>query len=145
MRLWTIHPRYLDGRGLVALWREALLAQKVLRGETQGYRHHPQLFRFQIQHRPVAAIASYLRAVHKEATRRNYHFDRQKIAPLRFHGKIVETTGQVRYEWRHLQRKLKQRSPQTFARLRNILPPEAHPLFRIVTGAVRDWERVIRD
>ncbi|MFZ2406304.1 MAG: pyrimidine dimer DNA glycosylase/endonuclease V [Methylobacter sp.] len=32
--------------GLLALWREALLAQKVLRGESRGYRHHPQLARF---------------------------------------------------------------------------------------------------
>jgi len=31
MRLWTIHPKYLDRQGLLALWREALLAQKVLR------------------------------------------------------------------------------------------------------------------
>ncbi len=145
MRLWTIHPRYLDARGLVALWREALLAQKVLRRQTSGYRHHPQLFRFQTQHRPVAAIANYLRAIHDEAARRNYHFDRQKIAPLRFHGKIVETDGQVQYEWRHLQRKLKRRSPQTFARFRNVSAPEVHPLFCIVTGTVRDWERVIKD
>ena len=145
MRLWTIHPRYLDVRGLVALWREALLAQKVLQGQTQGYRHHPQLFRFQTQHRPVAAIANYLRTIHDEATRRNYHFDRQKIAPLRFHEKITETTGQVQYEWQHLRRKLKQRSPQTFAQLQNVSTPEVHPLFRIVTGTVRDWERVIKD
>ena len=27
MRLWTLHPKYLDAAGLVALWREALLAQ----------------------------------------------------------------------------------------------------------------------
>ncbi len=43
MRLWTLHPKHLDARGLVALWREALLAQKVLRGATRGYKHHPQL------------------------------------------------------------------------------------------------------
>jgi len=30
MRLWSLHPRYLDAKGLVALWREGLLAQKVL-------------------------------------------------------------------------------------------------------------------
>ena len=29
MRLWTLHPKYLDGVGLVALWREALLARAV--------------------------------------------------------------------------------------------------------------------
>jgi hypothetical protein len=32
MRLWTLHPQYLDPRGLVALWRVALLAQQVLLG-----------------------------------------------------------------------------------------------------------------
>ena len=37
MRLWTIHPRYLDSRGLVALWRESLLARAVLRSQTRGY------------------------------------------------------------------------------------------------------------
>ncbi|HKX52383.1 MAG TPA: pyrimidine dimer DNA glycosylase/endonuclease V [Nitrosospira sp.] len=37
MRLWTLHPRYLDTKGLVAAWREALLAQKVLSGLTSGY------------------------------------------------------------------------------------------------------------
>ncbi len=46
MRLWSLHPSHLDSRGLVALWREALLAQKVLRGLTRGYKHHPQLARF---------------------------------------------------------------------------------------------------
>lgn len=46
MRLWSLHSRYLDSRGLVALWRESLRAQKVLMGDTIGYRHHPQLDRF---------------------------------------------------------------------------------------------------
>ncbi|WP_343214776.1 pyrimidine dimer DNA glycosylase/endonuclease V, partial [Dokdonella sp.] len=40
MRLWSLHPRYLDPQGLVALWREALLAKAVLRGETRGYTQH---------------------------------------------------------------------------------------------------------
>ena len=60
MRLWSLHPKYLDARGLVALWREALLAQAVLRGETRGYRHHPQLARFD----DVGAIAQYLSLIH---------------------------------------------------------------------------------
>src|SRR5690606_6899395 len=42
MRLWSLHPRYLDRQGLLALWREALLARAVLRGETRGYTLHPQ-------------------------------------------------------------------------------------------------------
>jgi len=142
MRLWTIHPKYLDVKGLVALWREALLAQKVLQGQTRGYRQHPQLARFQAQPKPVAAIASYLRAVHTEATRHGYHFDRRKIAPHRFRGKITETAGQLFYEWQHLQQKLKKRDPQTEERLRRSTLPQAHPLFRIVTGPVQSWERI---
>lgn len=43
MRLWSLHPSLLDRAALIAGWREALLAQKVLRGQTTGYRHHPQL------------------------------------------------------------------------------------------------------
>ena len=142
MRLWTIHPQQLDVKGLVALWREALLAQKVLQGQTRGYRHHPQLVRFQAQRNPAAAIASYLRGVHAEATRRGYQFDRRKIGAGRFRGKIVETTGQLWYEWRHLQRKLQHRDPAGAAQLRRRAGPQAHPLFQIVPGAVRSWERV---
>ena len=98
MRLWTIHPRHLDAKGLVALWREALLAQKVLQGRTRGYKHHPQLKRFLATPRPVAAVATYLVAVHQEALRRGYEFDESKIASLKFRGRIAETRGQLRYE-----------------------------------------------
>ncbi len=76
MRLWSIHPQYLDPQGLVALWREALLAQAVLRGETRGYRNHPQLERFKEHAAPLAAISHYLQAVYAEATRRGYRFNR---------------------------------------------------------------------
>jgi hypothetical protein len=57
MRLWSLHPCYLDRQGLLALWREALLAQKMLQGQTRGYRFHPQLERFRAQSDPSAAIA----------------------------------------------------------------------------------------
>ena len=67
MRLWSLHPKYLDPQGLVALWREALLAQAVLRGDTRGYKAHPQLDRFRAQASPEAAIAAYLLAVWEEA------------------------------------------------------------------------------
>jgi hypothetical protein len=140
MRLWTLHPKYLDTKGLVALWREALLAQKVLRGKTKGYRHHPQLIRFQAHAKPVTALAAFLKAVHEEATRRGYEFDGSKIA--RFTGVIVleETNGQLLYEWTHLRRKLKQRAPQVLASHKSVSSPEPHPIFHLVRGKVRDWE-----
>lgn len=142
MRLWTVHPRYLDARGLVALWREALLAQKVLRGRTQGYRAHPQLQRFREQPDPVASIARYLRAVRDEAQRRGYRFQGAKIARRTGARQITETTGQLRYEWAHLRRKLRQRAPEQLRRLAGLRQPEPHPLFRLESGPIRDWERL---
>ena len=142
MRLWTLHPRYLDPKGLVAGWREALLAQKVLRGATRGYRHHPQLARFQAQRDPRAAIAAFLWGLAREAERRGYHFDTTKISRRVQRGKISETAGQLHYEWSHLKKKLRARAP-AFARLcRGIARPDAHPLFRIVPGKVRSWEKI---
>ena len=88
MRLWTIHPRYLDAMGLVAAWREALLAQKVLAGETRGYRHHPQLARFQAERDPLAAIGAFLAGLAGEAKIRGYSFDATKIRKYQFSGKI---------------------------------------------------------
>jgi hypothetical protein len=140
MRLWTVHPKYLDAKGLVALWREALLAQKVLRGKTKGYRHHPQLVRFQAHAKPVLAVAAFLKAVHEEATRRGYAFDGSKIAECRETIVLEETEGQLRYEWEHLCRKLKLRAPQVLAAHKAIASPEPHPIFRLVRGEIREWE-----
>jgi hypothetical protein len=141
MRLWTLHPKYLDPKGLVAAWREALLAQKVLRGATRGYRHHPQLLRFQDASDPNAAIASFLHALAAEAGRRGYNFDATKIIGLRTARKIRETRGQLDYEWGHLKRKLKVRAPEIARQLRGVARPQPHPLFRIVAGKVRAWEK----
>ncbi|MBI2800728.1 MAG: DNA lyase [Gammaproteobacteria bacterium] len=142
MRLWTVHPRYLDQKGLVAAWREALLAQKVLAGATQGYRHHPQLLRFQAQSDPLATIGSFLVGLAEEAQRRGYRFDATKISRPELVDHIPETSGQLLYEWRHLKAKLDVRAPQMSRQFRDLALPEAHPLFLIVPGAVRDWEKI---
>ena len=140
MRLWTVHPRHLDGQGLVAAWREGLLAQKVLRGETRGYTRHPQLARFRVQPKPVEVIAAYLALLAQEAHRRGYVFDVTKISTPRFEGKLVETRGQLLFEWRHLKRKLRARSPRLYRECCALASPSPNPLFRIVPGPVRDWE-----
>jgi hypothetical protein len=142
MRLWTLHPQYLDAKGLVALWREALLAQAVLRGRTLGYRHHPQLVRFAAVPVPEAAMASYLVAIHEEAVSRGYRFGAEKIGPLRFGVQIDETKGQLLYEWHHLKRKLQARDPERYARHQSVDVPSAHPIFRIIEGGVRKWEHM---
>jgi hypothetical protein len=141
MRLWTVHPRYLDAKGLVAAWREGLLAQKVLAGGTRGYRHHPQLVRFRAQADPTAVIAAFLHGLAEEAERREYRFNTRKISGRRFAGRIPETNGQLLYEWSHLRAKLQIRAPDLFHQLRGVRRPQPHPLFRIVSGGVREWER----
>jgi hypothetical protein len=141
MRLWTLHPRYLDAKGLVALWREALLAKAVLRGETRGYRHHPQLVRFRDHASPRSAINAYLAAVQAEATARGYTFDRRRIGPTRPLARIVVTSGQLEYERQHLLRKLAVRDRAQHRRWRSTKVMQCHPLFRRVRGPVADWER----
>ena len=141
MRLWVLHPRHLDAKGLVALWREGLLAQAVLKGETRGYRSHPQLLRFREQSEPVAFIAEYLRAVHAESIERGYRFDAARIAPASTSGRITVPQGQIEFEWRHLLEKLKARSPQWHARQEQEPVPGIHPLFRVAPGGIAPWER----
>ena len=141
MRLWSLHPKYLDGPGLVALWREALLAQAVLRGRTRGYRHHPQLARFRDVASPCGGIAQYLRVVHAESLNRGYAFAPGKIPRARCLDLIAVRRGQLDYEWEHLLRKLKARDPGRARELQGIRRPEAHPLFRIVRGPLEEWER----
>jgi hypothetical protein len=142
MRLWSLHPKYLDSQGLVALWREALLARAVLRGETKGYRHHPQLQRFASHASPRSAINAYLRAIYEEAVERGYDFDRRKIGPSRSVARISVPRDQLLYEWRHLSRKLSERSPAVHKRWRGVSEPMNHPLFRVKPGPVAEWERV---
>jgi len=140
LRLWSLHPKYLDSRGLVALWREALLAQAVLKGETRGYRHHPQLDRFRSAASPTRSIAAYLRAVHTEAVRRGYRFDGRKIGRGGSVRRIAANRGQLDYEWKHLRAKLRARDPSWLAALHGPARITPHPLFRVVPGGVADWE-----
>jgi len=141
MRLWSLHPRYLDPKGLVALWREALLAQAVLAGRTRGYRQHPQLRRFAAAPAPQAAIASYLRQVQREAARRGYRFDAGRLDDAAGEaGPLVVTTGQLEYERQHLQRKLALRAPACLSALQDSRGIDPHPLFVVTAGGIADWE-----
>jgi hypothetical protein len=141
MRLWSIHPSYLDSIGLVALWREALLAKKVLSQKTKGYKHHPQLDRFKQQKNPVAAINAYLTAVYQESKRRGYLFDRRKIGQSGAQTSIKVTDGQLHFEIDHLKKKLWKRNRKKYFEIKNLRSPESHPLFRMIEGKVENWEK----
>jgi hypothetical protein len=141
MRIWSLHPEYLDARGLVALWREALLAQAVLKGKTKGYLHHPQLLRFRAHVSPLGSIGEYLRLVHEEAVTRGYRFAANKITRTRALEDLTVTRGQLEFEWHHLLEKLRIRDPKRLTRLAKLKRPRPHPLFRVVPGSVAEWER----
>lgn len=143
MRLWSLHPKYLDAKGLVALWREGLLAQKVLQGQTKGYIHHPQLIRFRNTNNALGAIAAYLRIVADEADKRGYAFNRNKISKKRYKGKITVTSGQLAYEFEHLKYKLEKRSPAWLSRLEAADHIAPNPVFKIVNGQVENWEVIL--
>jgi hypothetical protein len=144
MRLWSLHPQYLDPKGLVALWREGLLAQHVLLGKTKGYRNHPQLIRFKAASDPITTIATYLQFVVDEAESRSYRFDRTKIAKGKGCTAIRVTEKQIVYEFKHLLKKLEQRDLHRYIKLKRISRSriEPHPLFRVVPGEIEEWERI---
>lgn len=140
MRLWTLHPRHLDRQGLLALWREGLLARAVLRGETRGYRHHPQLERFRGHATPALAIDAYLAVVQEEATSRGYAFDRGKLGVIEPVPAMAASDGQLAFEWQHLRYKLALRSPAWFEQCRDE-QPACHPLFTVQPGPMAPWEK----
>ena len=140
MRLWSIHPEYLDAKGLVALWRESLLAQKVLLGKTRGYKNHPQLLRFRNIDNSLGAIASYLRGVEREARKRGYNFDASKIIDHKLKKKISVNKGQLEYEFLHLLSKLKARDPELYHKLKSLKSIKTHSIFITKKGGVEAWE-----
>ena len=141
MRLWTLHPKYLDSQGLVAVWREGLLAQKVLKGETKGYKNHPQLERFKTQTDQLKSIAYFLNEIWVESQRRNYQFDKTKFILNEYPKQIPTTTGQIQFEFNHLLQKLEKRSLQDYERIAGLKTIDPHPLFKVVEGEIESWEK----
>lgn len=144
MRLWSINPTYLDTKGLLAVWREGLLARKVLQGKTKGYKKHPQLLRFREQEKPVEAIDSYLSFIYNEAKVRGYKFDVNKIQKSENERIIPVTKGQIEFETMHLLEKLRKRDPVRYERSRHIdlKNIEPNPIFYIIDGEIETWEKI---
>ncbi|MFI5172285.1 MAG: pyrimidine dimer DNA glycosylase/endonuclease V [Chitinophagales bacterium] len=140
MRIWSIHPKYLDSKGLVALWRETLLAKHVLEGKTKGYIHHPQLNRFRSFHHPLNAINQYLNAVYHEASARDYNFNRKKFKSPGEKIILTVTEKQIEFEFGHLLRKLCERDKTLYKSLKNKKIIESHPIFKIIAGPIEPWE-----
>ncbi|MEO0102776.1 MAG: pyrimidine dimer DNA glycosylase/endonuclease V [candidate division WOR-3 bacterium] len=141
MRLWSLHPKYLDGQGLLAVWREGLLAKKVLEGKTKAYRNHPQLVRFKRAENPLLMINAYLYQIYQEAKRRGYNFNPEKLEIVVIKKIIPVPKGQVDFEFSHLLNKLKKRDRKKYQELRQVNRIAVNPIFRVEKGKVADWER----
>lgn len=142
MRLWSIHPMYLDVAGLTAFWREVLLARKVLVDETIGYKNHPQLIRFKQSSNPTSLIETYLFTIFEEASKRGYKFDSSKLDSNKINESIKTTVTkkQLEYEFEHLKYKLKQRNHLVYKQLITITNILSNPVFIIVDGEIESWE-----
>ncbi len=141
MRIWSIHPKHLDTKGLVALWRETLLAKNVLSGNTRGYVNHPQLIRFKESKDPLKAINYYLQMVWEEAQKRGYNFNSSKFTSEKDIERIPVTEGQLEYETAHLMNKLAKRDVTLYRKLEK-QTLALHPLFEVTEGPVESWEKV---
>ena len=142
MRLWSLHPKYLDVKGLLSAWREALLASAVLQNQTKGYRNHPQLNRFKESADPISAIALFLQEIHKESKQRSYNFDASKIPNIKSNIKLQVSKEQLLYEWNFLKAKLAKRDPHKLAEINSSDSPQANPLFEVIDGKIADWEKI---
>jgi len=142
VRVWSLHPRYLDWMGLGAQWREGLLAQAVIAGETRGWRKHPQLNRFKEHPEPDAAVGFYLLKVWEEAASRGYRYDISKIRQRPDSVTTIPITkGQLEYELKLLLDRTRVRTPRWYERIRVLNgDPIPHPIFHVVEGGVADWE-----
>ena len=141
MRIWSIHPKYLDSKGLIAVWRETLLAKKVLENKTKGYRNHPQLNRFKEGENSLNCINQYLAEVYQEAVRRNYSFNKKKFKKTLTASRLPVTRGQLDFEMNHLKAKLKKRDPKKWKEVQVITQIDPHPLFTVIPGNVEPWEK----
>lgn len=140
MRIWSLHPKYLDAKGLVALWREAVLAKHVLLGKTKGYTQHPQLLRFKAAVDPIECINQYLSEIYKEAKYRGYNFSKEKIDWSFKEQKLKVTNGQMSFERQHLLKKLAIRDAGKYEKIKQKKRLEPHPIFEIIEGEIEDWE-----
>jgi hypothetical protein len=143
MRLWSLNPKYLDRQGLLAVWREGLLAKNVLEGKTKGYKNHPQLDRFKNSKDAITDINNYLVGIYQEAEKRGYKFSLDKISDLKkISNHIKVNSDQIIYEFKHLLGKLKIRDIKRYNEYKDLKKIEIHNLFKEVKGKIEKWEKI---
>jgi hypothetical protein len=107
-----------------------------------GWKNHPQLDRFKYHPKPMEAVGFYLKELHIESQRRGYNYNYSKILyPNSQVETITITMGQIDYEFKILQDRLKKRTPLKYDENLGVTKPEAHPLFKVIPGLPEKWEK----
>ncbi|OQB09054.1 MAG: hypothetical protein BWY21_00959 [Parcubacteria group bacterium ADurb.Bin216] len=151
MRLWSIHPVYLDDIGLSRCYYEGIGGLKTM----LGMQRHPQLNRFKQSKDPVNNLKYYLIHVYTESVFREKdykHFELLEDLCLKSYKPdyIPVSNKQLEFEIRWLVGKMSTErcynSHQKIERLmydyqnKNI-SSLTHHLFNVVDGEIEDWER----
>lgn len=135
MRIWSIHPAYLDSKRLGAQWREGLLCRYVMNGLTKGYKNHPQFLRFRDKVKSDF-LDTYLYYIWLESKSRGFNYNINLLNDINENNNYCfpVTLSQVQYEIKHLYYKLciKRDVPSDI---------KIHPCFHIVDGPIEWWER----
>jgi hypothetical protein len=157
VRLWSIHPEYLDRMGLLGLWREALLAQQVLHGETENYKNHSHMQRFYALPKEDAMqyMSDYLFFVWQEGKLRGYKLNVNHIKDPRNGGSLsgsprklfTVSSGQLALEYQILCMRTRNRDHKHFLGLEDKYPshrmwvPKPNPVFTLIHGRKEEWEK----
>lgn len=154
MRLWTIHPKYLDGKRLTSQWKEGIQMMHIWKeiGENPepakrlGYVSHPQVRRLSNLLVADSGLISlllhqHLTAVHEESVQRSYSFNKKLIDDLapdcKNAPKVYVTMGQVAYEFALMATKNNEWSQKV------AIDPYmlCNPIFQVVSGSIESWEK----
>ena len=134
MNLWSFHPKYLDEKGLRAVWQDALFAQNVLSGRIKDHRkYYPQLMKFNNYFEPLAAIGAYLGFIYDDGVERGIIFQEHKIMHRSKRENIFQVDRErLEDEFEQYKRKMQTVSMLQTAKLRQVSKVEPHPIFEVV-------------
>ena len=149
MRIWTLHPRFLDRQGLLGQWREALQAKNALLDphHSSNVCHERQLRRFKAAKiQALSCMGVYLHAVADEMILRGY---KPNVSLIPYYvgtpSLIPVTQGQVNFEIAHLMAKLTERDPSRLlplSKIRVLMSNQLNPIFKEVGGDIESWEKI---
>lgn len=145
MRIWSLHPKYLDKKELIDSWNDGLRTIGILTRNHQGSIFRPELSRFRSQSEPIIAVEKYLLSIANEAKRRGYMVDIRKLPsiPVVVSHKIPVSSGQIEYEWRQLMHVLAGRSPGFLRRIEYSPSHDINPIFYKRPGHdIETWEKL---